>query len=65
MLSLQFDTQKLIQICKENDVLKIAVFGSFAREEYTEQSDIDLLVELSKPKSLLNFVALGRLMSTV
>ncbi len=64
MLSLPFDTQKLIQICRQNDVLRIGVFGSFARGEFTEQSDIDLLVKFSKPKSLLKFVALERQIST-
>ena len=63
MFSLPIDTQKLIQICQENDVVKIGVFGSFARGESTENSDIDLLVEFKKPKSLLKFVALERQLS--
>ena len=63
MSSLPFDTQKLIQICQQNDVLRIGVFGSFARGEPTDNSDIDLLVEFRKPKSLLKFVALERQIS--
>jgi hypothetical protein len=42
--------QKIIEICKRNDISYCAVFGSFARGEATEESDIDLLVKFSKPK---------------
>ncbi len=63
MSSLSFDTQRLIEICRKNDVLKIGVFGSYARGEATEYSDIDLLVKFAKPKSLLGLFALERQMS--
>jgi predicted nucleotidyltransferase len=55
-----FDTHKLIEACRQNDVVKIGIFGSMARGEANEQSDIDLLVEFSKRKSLLALVALER-----
>ena len=60
MRNLQFDTKKLAQICKKNDVSKMYVFGSAARGEATQTSDIDLLVEFSKQKSLLKVVSLER-----
>lgn len=44
------DKQKIIEICKRNDVSYCAVFGSFARGEGTDESDLDLLVEFSKSK---------------
>jgi predicted nucleotidyltransferase len=59
-----FDTEKLIQICQQNDVAMIGVFGSMARGEATEDSDIDLLVKFSKGKSLLTLVRLEREIST-
>jgi predicted nucleotidyltransferase len=59
-----FDAKKLIEICRQNDVAKIGVFGSIARGEATERSDIDLLVYFSKRKSLLALVALERQLST-
>ena len=62
--TLPFDTRKLIEICRQNDVTKIGVFGSMARGEADEQSDIDLLIEFSKRKSLLALVALERQLST-
>jgi predicted nucleotidyltransferase len=64
MVKLPFDTNKLIEICRKNDIAKVGVFGSMAREEATEQSDIDLLVYLSKPKSLLGMIALERQLTT-
>jgi predicted nucleotidyltransferase len=54
---------KIINICRKNDVSMIGVFGSTARGEATESSDIDLLVKLSKPKSLLSIVKLERNLS--
>lgn len=63
MVTLPFDTQKLIAICRQNDVSKIGVFGSMARGEADEASDIDLLVEFSRRKSLLALVSLERMIS--
>lgn len=64
MSELAFDTEKLIEICSRNDVAEVGVFGSFARGEADEQSDIDLLVRFSSRKSLLDVVALERQLST-
>lgn len=46
----QFEKAKIIEICKQNDISYCALFGSYAREEATAESDIDLLVKFSKPK---------------
>ncbi|CAN5821358.1 hypothetical protein BH24ACI1_BH24ACI1_03490 [soil metagenome] len=43
------DKEKIIEICKRNDVSYCAVFGSFARGEATDESDVDLLVHFFKP----------------
>ena len=43
------EKEKIIEICKRNDISYCAVFGSYARGEATEESDIDLLVKFSKP----------------
>lgn len=39
-------------------VSNIFIFGSYANETQTDQSDIDLLVETTKPISLFKFVNL-------
>jgi hypothetical protein len=57
------DQDKIINICRKNDVSMIGIFGSTARGEATASSDIDLLIKLSKPKSLLSLVKLERNLS--
>jgi len=64
MTALPFDTTTVVEICRQNDVAMVGVFGSAARGEATDDSDIDLLVEFSKRKSLLKLVALERQLST-
>jgi len=64
MKALPIDTKKLQEICLRNDIAMVGVFGSMARGEATEQSDIDLLVKFSKRKSLLEMVRLEREVST-
>ncbi|MGB9593407.1 MAG: nucleotidyltransferase family protein [Anaerolineae bacterium] len=63
MVALPFDVNRLAEICRRNDVARLAVFGSVARGEFTDESDVDLLVEFSKRKSLLALVALERQLS--
>ena len=52
-----FDINKIIEICRQHDVAWLGVFGSVARGEASEKSDIDLLVRFSKPISLLSHIA--------
>ena len=47
-----------IPILKRYDVKKAAIFGSYIRGEAKKHSDIDMLVEFSGDKSLLDLVAL-------
>ena len=63
MNTYRFDTKKLIDICRENDVSMLGVFGSAARDEATKKSDIDLLVRFSERKGLLAMVRLERIFS--
>jgi predicted nucleotidyltransferase len=39
-------------------VISIGIFGSYAREEQTEKSDIDLLVEFEVPVGFFKFIEL-------
>src|SRR6266568_1610828 len=65
MSAVLFDSGALIELCRQNDVSKLELFGSSARGEAREDSDIDLLVEFSQRKSLLALVSLERKMSAV
>jgi uncharacterized protein len=58
-----FDLPRLIELCRQNDVSMIGVFGSMARGEAKKRSDIDLLVRFSRRKSLLAMVRLERELS--
>jgi len=60
---LPFDIERLIELCRQSGVVQIAIFGSMARGEANQQSDIDLVVKFSKPISLLRVTALERQLS--
>lgn len=40
--------RKLIDICKKNGIAYLAIFGSYARGDFSKKSDLDLLVRFSK-----------------
>jgi uncharacterized protein len=44
-------------------VARVSLFGSFARDEGREDSDVDLLVEFGRPIGLFDFVRLERELS--
>jgi len=50
--------QVIIQVLRLHGVKRAALFGSAARGELTKKSDIDVLVELAKGKSLMDLVGL-------
>jgi hypothetical protein len=58
-----FERDKIISICRHNDISMVGIFGSTARGEATASSDVDLMVRFSKPKSLLSLVKLERNLS--
>jgi uncharacterized protein len=63
MAAYPFNLPQLIDICRQNDVSMIGIFGSMARGEARKKSDIDLVVRFSKRKSLLAVVRLERELS--
>ncbi len=64
MKPLPFETDKLIDICRANDVAMVGLFGSLSRGEGDDNSDVDLMVRFSKRKSLLSLVKIEREIST-
>jgi uncharacterized protein len=48
----------ILRICAEHGARNVRVFGSVARGEADEHSDIDLLVEFDPGRSLLDHAAL-------
>ena len=50
--------EKLIHILRKHGAKKIEIFGSYARGEQKETSDLDVIVEFEKRKSLLEIVGI-------
>jgi len=50
--------EKLVKTCEENDIVFLAIFGSFVRGEQKGKSDVDMAMEFdkNKPKSLLDLI---------
>lgn len=59
---MQIDAIKaiLLKVLKKYPVRKAAVFGSFARNEANDQSDIDLLIETNQPVTLFDVLRLEK-----
>jgi hypothetical protein len=55
---LEFLHQHKKQLQENYGVTKIGLFGSYAREEAQEDSDIDIVVELDSKNSFRSFFAL-------
>lgn len=50
--------EKIIPILKKHNVKRASLFGSIVRDDYTDDSDIDILVELEDGLSLLDFIGI-------
>lgn len=57
--------QKALPLLKEAGVIRSSLFGSYVRGEENEESDIDMLIEFPKGKSLLDLVRLERKLEEV
>lgn len=51
---------KILSTLERHDADRIGIFGSYAREEANEDSDLDLLVHFRDNKSLLTLVRIER-----
>lgn len=48
MTTYPFNTEKLVEICRANDISMVGIFGSMAHGDNTAKSDIDLVVKFAK-----------------
>jgi len=48
----------LAELHRDYAVSEIGIFGSYARNEQTPQSDVDILVQFSKPVGFIAFMQL-------
>lgn len=54
---------RIVRMLKKEGVKKIGVFGSYVRGEESPDSDIDVLVEFSDRKSLLDIIGIEQELS--
>lgn len=55
--------QKIALFLKDRGAKKVAVFGSYVRGEEHQNSDVDVIVEFSARKSLLELIRIERELS--
>lgn len=54
------DRAELARFCKRAGICELSFFGSVLRADFTDSSDVDVLVEFGSPKSLLDHVRIQR-----
>ncbi len=62
---IQQHRQKITQIAQENDISYLALYGSYARNEQKQDSDLDLLVSFTRTPGLLKLVGVQQELSDV
>jgi uncharacterized protein len=50
----QLERDRILEVAARHGARNVRVFGSFARGEADEQSDLDLLVDLDQGRSLMD-----------
>ena len=50
-LSIQLPKSKINQLCLQYHINKLSLFGSVLRDDFTPQSDVDILVEFQPGKT--------------
>ena len=48
-LTLDLIKSEISKICKDSSISRVWIFGSYARNDYDEKSDLDLLIESTNP----------------
>jgi len=56
----QIDDEHIRRFCVENRVRRLALFGSILREDFSPDSDVDVLVEFV-PEAAVGFLGISRM----
>ena len=59
-LNLKIPKEEIAKFCKKNHIRKLSLFGSALREDFTPESDIDVLVEF-EPNARVGLIGLAGL----
>lgn len=64
-IKIQINREKLAEFCGKNAIKKLSVFGSVLRDDFSSQSDIDVLVEFEQGQvpGLIKFVQIAESLS--
>ena len=64
---IEMPVQEIADLCRRYQVRELAVFGSYLREDFRPDSDIDLLVEFDPDAEIgfLSFARMGRELSDI
>ena len=54
LLTIPAVKERIAPVCKAHGVAKVYLFGSYARGEATEESDVDLHIEGGRIQAFLN-----------
>lgn len=57
-ISIKEIEKKIVPILKKNNVKKAGIFGSYAKGEQNNKSDVDILVELDENLSLYDLIGI-------
>jgi len=57
---IRIDRKAIADFCRRNNVVELAVFGSIARGDFREDSDIDIVITFS-PDARVGLLALARM----
>lgn len=65
MIEAMFKKENLSALLEKNNIVKLGVFGSYARGEKKETSDMELVVKFSKNNGLFSYVKLKMELSEI
>ena len=51
---IEIPTEEVAEFCQSNQILRLALFGSVLRDDFTPESDVDVLVEF-EPHARVGF----------
>ncbi len=59
--------EELAEFCKRNDIVFMAIFGSFLKGKHSKKSDIDIAIEFDKNtrKTLLDLIRIEKELSKI